>query len=31
MLAKDALRRPANARELSARLVRLEIESFSLR
>jgi serine/threonine-protein kinase len=30
MLAKDALRRPASARELSARLVRLEIESFSL-
>lgn len=31
MLAKDALRRPASARELAARLVRLEIDSFSLR
>jgi serine/threonine-protein kinase len=31
MLAKDQLRRPASARELAARLVRLEIESFSLR
>jgi serine/threonine-protein kinase len=31
MLAKDPLRRPASARELAARLVRLEIESFSLR
>jgi serine/threonine protein kinase len=30
MLAKDALRRPASARELAARLVRLEIKSFSL-
>ena len=31
MLAKDALRRPGSARELAARLVRLEIESFALR
>ena len=31
MLAKDPLRRPASARELASRLVRLEIESFSLR
>jgi serine/threonine-protein kinase len=31
MLAKDPLRRPASARELAARLVKLEIESFSLR
>ena len=31
MLAKDQLRRPASARELAARLVRLEIESFSQR
>ena len=31
MLAKDALRRPANPRELASRLVKLEIESFSLR
>jgi eukaryotic-like serine/threonine-protein kinase len=31
MLAKDALRRPPSARELASRLVRLEIESFSLR
>ena len=31
MLAKDPLRRPATARELATRLVRLEIESFSLR
>jgi serine/threonine-protein kinase len=31
MLAKDALRRPASARELASRLVKLEIESFSLR
>jgi len=31
MLAKDPLRRPASARELAARLVRLEIESFSMR
>jgi eukaryotic-like serine/threonine-protein kinase len=30
MLAKDALRRPASARELSTRLVRLEIKSFAL-
>ena len=30
MLAKDALRRPASARELAATLVRLEIKSFSL-
>jgi serine/threonine-protein kinase len=30
MLAKDPLRRPASAHELSARLVRLEIESFTL-
>ena len=31
MLAKDALRRPVGARELASRLVRLEIDSFSLR
>ena len=31
MLAKDPLRRPGSADELSARLVRLEIDSFSLR
>jgi hypothetical protein len=31
MLAKDPLRRPATARELAGRLVRLEIESFALR
>jgi serine/threonine-protein kinase len=31
MLAKDQLRRPASARELAARLVRLEIESFAMR
>jgi eukaryotic-like serine/threonine-protein kinase len=31
MLAKDALRRPASAGELASRLVKLEIESFSLR
>ena len=31
MLAKDSLRRPASARELASRLVRLEIECFSLR
>ncbi len=31
MLAKDALRRPGSARELSTRLVRLEIDSFSQR
>jgi serine/threonine protein kinase len=31
MLAKDALRRPASARELASRLVRLEIDCFSLR
>ncbi|MEX2309950.1 MAG: serine/threonine-protein kinase [Pirellulales bacterium] len=31
MLAKDPLRRPGSARELATRLVRLEIESFSLR
>jgi serine/threonine protein kinase len=31
MLAKDALRRPGSARELAGRLVRLEIDSFSLR
>jgi hypothetical protein len=31
MLAKDSLRRPADARELASRLVRLEIECFSLR
>jgi serine/threonine protein kinase len=31
MLAKDPLRRPASARELSSQLVRLEIECFSLR
>jgi serine/threonine-protein kinase len=30
MLAKDPLRRPASARELATRLVRLEIKSFSL-
>ena len=30
MLAKDPLRRPASARELSAKLVRLEIKSFTL-
>lgn len=31
MLAKDPLRRPASARDLAGRLVRLEIECFSLR
>jgi serine/threonine-protein kinase len=31
MLAKDALRRPSSARELASRLVRLEIDCFSLR
>ena len=31
MLAKDPLRRPGTARELATRLVRLEIESFTLR
>jgi eukaryotic-like serine/threonine-protein kinase len=31
MLAKDPLRRPAGARELVSRLVRLEIESFAVR
>jgi eukaryotic-like serine/threonine-protein kinase len=31
MLAKDAMRRPASARELASRLVRLEIDCFSLR
>ncbi len=31
MLAKDPLRRPGSARELATRLVRLEIESFTLR
>lgn len=31
MLAKDPLRRPASAKDLAGRLVRLEIESFSLR
>jgi serine/threonine-protein kinase len=31
MLAKDPLRRPASARELATRLMRLEIDSFSLR
>jgi serine/threonine-protein kinase len=31
MLAKDPLRRPGSARELAARLVRLEIASFTLR
>jgi serine/threonine-protein kinase len=31
MLAKDPLRRPASARELATRLVRLEIDCFSLR
>ena len=31
MLAKDPLRRPASARELATRLVRLEIDSFTLR
>jgi eukaryotic-like serine/threonine-protein kinase len=31
MLAKDALRRPGSASELSTRLVRLEIDCFSLR
>ena len=31
MLAKDPLRRPGSARELAGRLVRLEIDSFSLR
>jgi hypothetical protein len=30
MLAKDALRRPASAGELSTRLVRLEIKSFAM-
>jgi serine/threonine protein kinase len=30
MLAKDALRRPASAQELASRLVRLEIDCFSL-
>ena len=30
MLAKDPLRRPASARELASRLVRLEIKSFTL-
>jgi serine/threonine-protein kinase len=30
MLAKDPLRRPASAHELSSRLVRLEIKSFTL-
>jgi hypothetical protein len=30
MLAKDALRRPAGARELASRLVRLEIDCFSM-
>lgn len=30
MLAKDPLRRPASARELASRLVRLEIKSFAL-
>jgi serine/threonine-protein kinase len=30
MLAKDALRRPASARELATQLVRLEIKSFAL-
>jgi serine/threonine-protein kinase len=31
MLAKDPLRRPGSAHELANRLVRLEIESFTLR
>jgi serine/threonine-protein kinase len=31
MLAKDPLRRPNSAEELAARLIRLEIDSFSLR
>jgi serine/threonine protein kinase len=31
MLAKDPLRRPGSARELATRLVRLEIQSFTLR
>jgi hypothetical protein len=31
MLAKDPMRRPDSARELSRRLVRLEIDSFALR
>jgi serine/threonine-protein kinase len=31
MLAKNPLRRPASARELATRLVRLEIQSFTLR
>jgi serine/threonine-protein kinase len=31
MLAKDPLRRPASARELASRLVRLEIECFAMR
>ncbi len=31
MLAKDPLRRPGSVRELATRLVRLEIESFTLR
>jgi serine/threonine-protein kinase len=31
MLAKDPLRRPGSAEELAARLIRLEINSFSLR
>ena len=31
MLAKNPLRRPGSTRELATRLVRLEIESFTLR
>ena len=31
MLAKDPLRRPSSARELATRLIRLEIESFTMR
>jgi serine/threonine-protein kinase len=31
MLAKDPLRRPASARDLATRLMRLEIDCFSLR
>jgi serine/threonine-protein kinase len=31
MLAKDQLRRPGSARELASRLIRLEIDSFTLR
>jgi hypothetical protein len=31
MLAKDPLRRPDSARALASRLVRLEIDNFTLR